>query len=113
MRPPQEMGQAAQPLLGNLQLTFAAGVGEGMLLPAEAVIKSRTAHPDFSERLVLRWPPPHHHPPWANRKVPRPLAWRIGRRGRILCPSPRKRTPTHIHCPSVYSPSPFLGEDVK
>lgn len=70
LRPLQEtVYRPSQPLLGNLQLSFAAEMGEGVLLPKEADKWSGAAHPSLSDKFVLSWPVLHCHPSWANRKV--------------------------------------------
>lgn len=92
LRPRQEaVYRPSQPLLGNLQLSVTAEVGDGVLLPEKAVDGrgsgvgdgGRGLPPKPRDKCVL-WSAPHCCPSWANRKVPRAVVGRVAKRERTL-----------------------------
>lgn len=89
LRPLQETGDRhSQPLLGNLHLSFAWRLGGGSKpedFPPKAQCKTCPQPAATPAR-----------PSVINRKVPRPVAWRVGRRERrTLSSSPSEEEAPH------------------
>lgn len=104
LRPLQEtVYRPSQPLLGNLQLSFAAEMGEEVLLPKEADEWSGAAHPSLSDKFVLSWPV-HSTATLPGLIEKFSLVGRVGKRERILSlPAPTHKPPhPDPHFPLMY-----------